>query len=77
MGKTIGFEALNTAALVVHANQQIASESFDIATQRCQLRAILPIACKQNQTAHQWIFQTRTVNFGQTGTGNIDDERGV
>ena len=77
VGKTVGLEALHRTALMVHADQQVGADLFDVAAQGHELRAILPVAGKQNQPAHQRVLESLAVNPGQSQAGNIDDEGGV
>ena len=75
MGKTIGLEALHTAAFVVNTDQQVTPHFFDVAAQLGQLGAALPVAGKQDQPPHQRVLQALAVNAGQAQTCNVDDER--
>ena len=74
MRKAIGFKALHAPAFVVHGNQQIGAHSFDGGALLDQLRAALPVACKQNHAAHQRVRQARLIGFAQTACGGVDDE---
>ena len=62
---------------MVHTNQKILAHAFDVAAQRRELGAVLPIAAEQNNTAHQRVLQALAVCFGQRQTSNVDDEGGV
>jgi hypothetical protein len=55
VGKTVSLETLHAPAFVVHTNEQVGSQFFDTATQRSELLAVLPIASKQDETAHQGV----------------------
>ena len=75
MGKTIGLEALHTAAFVVNTDQQVTPHFFDVAAQLGQLGAALPVAGKQDDAPHQGVLQTLAVDAGQAQARNVDDER--
>ena len=77
VGEAVGGTALHTAAFMVNADQQITAQAFDRGAQGTQLGPVLPIAAKQDQAAHQRIFQALTVSLGQLGSSDIDDERSV
>lgn len=74
MGEAVGLEALHAPAFVIHTDQRIGPQFFDLAAQFGQLLAVAPIATKQNHAAHQWVAQALFVGLGQGGTGNVDDE---
>jgi hypothetical protein len=75
MGEPIGFKALHAPSLVVHTNQQIFADGFDVGAQSRELRSTLPIAAKQNNAARQRIFEAFLVNRGQCVTFNVNDQR--
>ncbi len=77
VGEAIGLEALHAAAFMVHANQQVAPYFFNLTAQLGELGAVLPVAAKQNDAAHQRVLQTFAVDFGQTQTSDVDDEGGM
>jgi hypothetical protein len=77
MGEAVGAKALHAAAFMVHRDQEVRSEVFDVGTQRGQLRTALPVAAKQNHAAHQGVGQADAVHVGQGGASNVNDQGGV
>jgi len=77
MRKAILLEALNTTTLMVNANQQVLSYSFDFGAERCERCAVFPIAAKKNEAAHEWVRKTSHVLWRQVVTSDINDQRGV
>ena len=77
MGKAIRFKALNPPALMVHANEQVLPDFFDLTTQLGELGAILPVACKQNHAAHQRVLEAVAVGAGEGGASNVNNQRGM
>jgi len=77
VGKAIGLESLHAPAFVVDTNQQIGAHFLDVPAQGRELRAVLPIARKQNQAADQRVLEALAVNLGQARAGDIDDQGSV
>ena len=77
MGKAIRFKTLNTPAFVVHANEQVLPDFFDLPTQLGELGAILPVAGKQNHAAHQRVLESVAVGAGERGARNVNDQWGM
>jgi hypothetical protein len=75
MRKAIGSKALNSTAFMVHANEQIFSDRFDVSAQGRELRAALPIAAKQNDAASQRIFKAFFVIRRKGKAFNVNEER--
>ena len=75
--KAIGFEALHTAAFMVHRDQQVRAHALDARAQGAELGAVFPVAAKQGQAAHQRVAQALAVFGRQRRAGNIDHQRGM
>jgi hypothetical protein len=59
VGETIGLETLHAPAFVVDTNEQVGAHFFDLAAQRRQLGAVVPVAGKQDEAANQRVFARR------------------
>ncbi|MNV14471.1 hypothetical protein D3C71_1051570 [compost metagenome] len=77
VGKAIGAKALHAAALMVHADQQIVTHGLDTAGQLQQLRAVFPVAGKQDHATGQRMGQAAAVGGGQLCACHVEDEGGV
>lgn len=77
MGKTVGLETLHAPAFVVHTNQQVAANLLDVPAQGRELHAVLPVAGKQDQSAHQRVPEALAIHFAQGQASDVDDEGGV
>jgi hypothetical protein len=75
--ETIGLEALHTAAFVVNADQQIATDFLHLDAQGAELLTVFPIASEQNNAASQRMLEPLAISFGQREAGDVDDERRV
>ena len=77
MGKPIGAKALHPPPFMVHADQQVGPQTFDLPGERAELGPIDPVAGKQNQPADQRMRQSPAVVVGERGAGDVDQKWGV
>jgi hypothetical protein len=71
--EAIAAKALHAATFVIHANQQVRAHALDLSGQQRQLRAVLPVAAKQDQPAHQRMRKASAVAGVKARAGNVDD----
>jgi len=77
MCKAIAAKALDTPALMVHANQSIGSHTLDVSAQSRELLAICPVAGKQDHPATQWVRQAATVDVAKRSASDVQNQGGV
>jgi len=75
--KAVAAKALHAAAFVIDADQQVGAYFFDLPAQLGELGAALPVAAKQNHTAHQRVCEALALGFVEPGAGDVDDQGGV
>ena len=74
LGETIAAEALDTAALVVDADQQIVADGLDLGDQPGQLGPALPVAGEQDRAAGQRMGQPAAIGGVQRRAGDVQDQ---
>jgi hypothetical protein len=77
VGETIGAKTLHAASFMVHSNQQVWTDAFDLGTQVAQLRPTLPVAAKQNQPARERMGQATAVISTQRNAFNVQNQGGM
>ena len=62
---------------MVHTNQQVLANRFDVGTQLRELLAVGPVAAKQNDAACERVQQALAVSRGELSASDVKNERGV
>ena len=62
---------------MVHTDQQVGPHGLDVAAQRGELSAVLPVAGEQDDPGSEGVLQTATVGGGQGGASDVEDQGGM
>ena len=77
VGEAVGAKTLHPAAFMVHTDQQVGPHGLDVAAQRGELGAVLPVAGEQDDPGGERVLQAAAVGGGQGGASDVEDQGGM
>ena len=67
---------LHTSAFMIHTDQQIGADPFDVGAQGTQLGAVFPVAREQDDAAGEGVCEPEPIHRGQPGAGDVENDGG-
>ena len=77
MGESIGAKSLDTSALVIHTNQQVRTNGFDIGAKRTDLIPTLPVSAKKDDPSGQGVRKPTSIGRIKVQPFNVQNHWGV